>query len=145
MPSLTIPELAARIFEGTPDAVLFADREGIIRFWNEGARRIFGFAAEDAVGVSLDLIIPEALRARHWNGYRQVMETGTSHYSTELLSVPALHKDGRQLSCEFSIVMIRDATNRILGFASIMRDVTTRWEKEKALRKKLADLEAKKV
>ena len=122
MTTSTHADLALRILKETPDAVLYADREGIIRFWNEGARRIFGFTAEEAIGASLDLIIPEKLRDRHWHGYHHVLETGSSRYSTNMLSVPALHKDGRQLSCEFSIVMIRDDVNIILGFASIMRN-----------------------
>ncbi|MBN1957401.1 MAG: PAS domain S-box protein [Desulfuromonadales bacterium] len=135
---MTEKDLFHRILEGTPDGVLFADQEGIIRYWNEGARRIFGYSKEEALGASLDLIIPEKLRDRHWSGYHHVMETGVSRYSTELLLVPALHKDGHQLSCEFSIVMIHDDSGRIIGFASIMRDVTERWEKEKELRKQLA-------
>lgn len=133
-------ELAKLILEGTPDAVLFADQQGSIRFWNEGAERIFGFPAEEALGNSLDLIIPDKLRPRHWQGYEHVLKTGVSRYGTELLAVPALHKDGHQLSCEFSIVMIRDDNNQIVGFASIMRDVTQRWEKEKALRQELNKL-----
>ena len=143
MTPLKEKDLFHRILEGTPDGVLFADQEGIIRYWNEGARRIFGYSKEEALGTSLDLIIPEKLRARHWHGYHNVMATGVSRYSTELLSVPALHKDGHQLSCEFSIVMIHDNADEIIGFASIMRDVTERWEKEKVLKERLAACEKK--
>lgn len=134
--------LTKLIIEGTPDAVLFADQKGLIRYWNNGAERIFGFSAEEALGRSLDLIIPEKLRPRHWQGYDQVLRTGVSRYSTELLAVPALHKNGRQLSCEFSIVAIHDEENRIIGFASIMRDVTVRWEREKELRQELTRLKS---
>ena len=141
--SVPYEKLAKLILEGTPDAVLFADQRGIIRFWNKGAERIFGFSTDDALGNSLDLIIPGKLRPRHWEGYEHVLRTGISRYSTELLAVPALHKDGRQISCEFSIVMIHGDDNRIAGFASIMRDVTMRWKKEKALKQELNILKSK--
>ncbi len=136
-------ELALRILEDSPDAVLVADRDGIIRFWNRGAQRIFGFSAAAALGSSLDLIIPESLRERHWAGYRRALESGSSRYHDDLLAVPALHQSGRRLSCEFSIVIIRNADSEIIGFASIMRDVTVRWETEKARRGKPAHPERK--
>ena len=136
-----IADLSLKILTGTPDAVLFADRDGIIRFWNHGAEQMFGFSREQALARSLDLIIPERLRERHWAGYRHVLETEVSRYQTALLSVPALHKEGHQLSCEFSIVMIRDKKGQVSGFAAIMRDVSERWEKEKMLKKQLADLQ----
>jgi PAS domain S-box-containing protein len=137
-------ELALRILEASPDAVLLADRDGIIRFWNPAAERIFGYSPAEALGASLDLIIPESLRERHWTGYRRVLASGTSRYHDDLLAVPALHRDGRRLSCEFSIVIITNADNEITGFASIMRDVTARWEREKALRAELAQREREK-
>lgn len=138
-----IPEEFYRlIIDQAPEAVLFADREGVIRLWNRGCELIFGFSADEALGQSLDLIIPERLRERHWEGYHRVMATGTTHYGTELLSVPAQHKDGRQLSCAFSIVMLKDAQNQPLGVASIMRDVTATFEKDKAQRKRIAELES---
>ncbi len=138
----TVPfeKLAQLILKDTPDAVLFADQEGMIRYWNKGAERIFGFSEEEALGNSLDLIIPEKLRGRHWQGYHQVLQTGISRYSTDLLAVPALHKEGQRLSCEFSIVMIHDDNNQVIGFAAIMRDVTSRWETEKALKQEIAHL-----
>ena len=125
-----------------PDAILCCDREGIIRFWNRGAEMLFGVPAAAAVGASLDLIIPERQRPRHWQGYRQVMESGVTRYGTELLGVPALHADGRRLSVEFSIVMLRDAEGRPEGVAEIMRDISVRREREKALAERLAALEA---
>jgi len=138
-----IQELYQDILEQAPDAVLYSDREGIIRLWNRGAELIFGFSAAEAIGQSLDLIIPERLRGRHWEGYFQVMKTGQSRYGTELLTVPALHRDGRQLSCAFSIVMIKDPQGNPLGVASIMRDGTAAFEREKAMKKRIAELEAK--
>ncbi|MFO7578112.1 MAG: PAS domain S-box protein [Pelovirga sp.] len=130
-----------QIVEEAPDAILYSDREGIIRLWNRGAELVFGFSAAEALGQSLDLIIPEKLRARHWEGYFRVMATGRSNYGTELLSVPALHRDGHQLSCAFSIVLIRDADGHPAGIASVMRDVTAAWTREKEYKARIAALE----
>ncbi len=134
-------QLSAHILDLAPDAILYADREGTIRLWNKGAERIFGFAAKDAIGRSLDLIIPEKLRARHWEGYHKTMATGETRYGTELLSVPATHQSGSRLSTEFSIVMLRDEAGRPLGVAAIMRDITARHQKEKEMKERLAALE----
>jgi len=130
-----------KIVDQAPDAVLFSDRAGIIRLWNRGCELIFGYSADEAVGQSLDLIIPERLRGRHWEGYRRVMENGQTRYGTDLLSVPALHRDGHQLSCAFSIVLLKDEQDMPLGVASIMRDVTAAFDREKALKKRIAELE----
>ena len=138
-----LPEIYRNIIEQAPDAILYADREGLIRLWNRGAELMFGFSADEAIGQSLDLIIPERLRGRHWEGYFKVMETGVSRYGTDLLSVPALHRDGRQLSCAFSIVMVRDSQGKPLGVASIMRDGTAAFEREKGYKAKIAELEGK--
>jgi PAS domain S-box-containing protein len=121
-----------QIVDHSQDAILFADREGTIRLWNKGAEDIFGFTAKEATGQSLDLIIPEKLRKRHWKGYRSVMETGKSHYGKELLSVPALNKDGHRISVEFTIILIRDRQNKMMGVAAIIRDVTKRWQEREA-------------
>lgn len=135
--------LAARIVDLAPDAVIFADREGRIVLWNAGAEAIFGFTAADALGQRMDFIIPERLRARHWDGWARVMETGVTRYGKELLAVPALHKSGKALSIEFSIALVRDAAGNILGPAAILRDVTARFERDKALRQKVKELEAR--
>lgn len=126
----------------SPDAIVCSDRDGVIRFWNRGAERLFGVAGAEAVGASLDLIIPERQRPRHWEGYRRVMATGVTRYGTDLLSVPALHADGRRLSVEFSIVLLRDADGNPEGMAAIMRDATARRERERAVAERLAALEA---
>jgi PAS domain S-box-containing protein len=136
--------LYRQIIEASPDAVIVGDAEGIIRLWNAGARAIFGFTAEEAVGKSMDLIIPERLRGRHWEGYRTVMKTGVSRYgSGDLLAVPAVTKDGRTISIEFTIQLLRDAAGRIVGPAAIIRDVTKRFQREKELARRLKELEAK--
>jgi len=91
----------------------------------------------------LDLIIPERLQARHQEGYRHVMATGTTQYSQKLLAVPATRKDGARISIEFTVVLIRDATGDILGVAAIIRDVTARWQREKDTQARLAALEGR--
>lgn len=121
------------------DAVIYADAQGRIAFWNKGAERIFGFSEAEALGGSLDIIIPENLRKRHWDGYDETMRTGKTRYGAgDLLAVPALRKDGARISVEFTIVPFHDEAGRMVGIAAILRDVTTRFEEMKALRKELA-------
>ena len=142
--TLTEEWLAGMIVTASSDAIMFSDREGIIRLWNSGAKRMFGFTAEEVLGQSLDLIIPENLRERHWDGYARVMESGSSRYSTEMLAAPALRKDGTRISTEFSMVMVKDESGEMLGVAAIIRDVSARWLREKELKERLRVLEAKK-
>lgn len=136
-------ELIMQLANDAPDAILIADHQGIIRFWNSGAEKMFGHAATEAVGQSLDLIIPDNLRGRHWEGYWRVMASGETKYKTGLLSSPGICKDGARISLEFSMVLLRDSSGGMLGCASIMRDVTEKWKKEKALKEKLMDCESK--
>jgi PAS domain S-box-containing protein len=134
--------LAEAILETQSDAILVADRDGVIRFWNPGAVRIFGFTAEEAVGQPLDLIIPENLRARHQEGFNRVMAGGTTRYgSGDLLAVPALAKGGRRISVEFTIIVLRDSDNAMTGMAAILRDVTSRFEEMRSLRRRVAELD----
>lgn len=135
--------LCRQIVQNAQDAIILADRDGIIRLWNSGAEAMFGYRGEEAVGQTLDLIIPERLRARHWEGYRKVMATGITRYGGEFLKVPGVRKDGTRISLEFTIVLLREETGNLLGAAAIIRDVTARWEQEKAMRERLAELEAK--
>jgi PAS domain S-box-containing protein len=121
------------------DAIVATDRHGVIRFWNPGAERIFGFRADNAVGQSLDIIIPESLRARHWEGWARVIETGQSRYGAgEVLSVPAMTVDGRRISVEFTIMILRDNNDNVDGIAAILRNVTARFEELRSLRRQLA-------
>ena len=121
------------------DAIVYADAQGVIGFWNKGAERIFGFSEIEALGKSLDVIIPENLRARHWTGYAATMQSGKTRYgSGDLLAVPALRKDGRRISVEFTILLIREESGAIAGIAAILRDVTPRFEEMKRLRQALA-------
>ncbi len=130
--------LCQRIVEDAPDVIIFADREGVIRLWNAGARAVFGYEPEEALGQTLDLIVPERLRERHWEGFNRVMATGVTRYGRELLAVPAIGKDGGRISVEFSVVMLRDAGGKPLGVAAILRDVTQRWQEQRRLRERLA-------
>lgn len=134
--------LCREIVDGIPDAVVFADHEGIIRLWNGGAERLFGYAAGEALGRSLDIIIPEPMRKRHWDGYLSVIESGVTRYGTELLAVPGIRKDGTRVSLEFSVALLRDGA-RVDGVAAVMRDVTARWLKDKETRERLRELEAR--
>lgn len=132
-------ELAHALLEGLPDALVVSDAQGIIRHWNAGAERIFGFTGTEALGASLDIIIPENLRARHWAGYTITMSTGESRYgAADRLSVPALRRDGTRISVEFSILPLKDASGGITAIAAIMRDVTADFEERKQLKKALA-------
>ena len=135
-------DLAARILDGSPDAVLVCDRTGVVRYWNPAAERVFGFREAEAVGASMDLIIPDRLRARHWTGWETAMKTGVTHYGEgQLLAVPALHKDGRQISIEFSIQFLKHTTGRVEWVVAIVRDVTERYNREKALQAELTALQ----
>ena len=136
-------DLVGRVIDGAGDAVLISDHEGVIRYWNAGAEAIFGWTRAEAVGQSMDLIIPERLRGRHWSGWDKVMETGVTRYGKDLLAVPAARKDGTALSVEFTIQLVRDETGHIVAVGAILRDVTARWQKDRELKKRLAELEAK--
>lgn len=136
-------DFAAVLVAQMPDAVVYSDAGGKIRFWNAGAERVFGFTTAEALGASLDLIIPENLRKRHWDGYDHTMHTGQTRYGDgQLLAVPAVHKDGSRLSVEFTIVPFRDSAGAMRGVAAVMRDATTRFNEMRSLRQKLAALEA---
>lgn len=133
--------LCQQIVENTQEAIIFADRDGTIRFWNVGAESIFGYTASEVLGQSLELIIPERLREQHRVGYHRVMATGVTRYDRKLLAVPATQKNGARISLEFTVTLIRGADREILGIAAVLRDVTARWEREKARREHLAALE----
>jgi PAS domain S-box-containing protein len=139
-----VPEGLFRwIVDAMPEAVVYSDRDGIIRLWNRGAETLFGYRQEAAVGQTLDLIVPERWRVRHWEGYREVMRTGVTRYGRELLAVPASRSDGTRISIEFSIILPTDPDGQVLGAVAVVRDVTARREQEQALRKRIAELEAR--
>jgi PAS domain S-box-containing protein len=132
------------IVEGSPEAIILGDAKGIIRLWNAGAEAVFGYTAAEAVGQSMDIIIPERLRGRHWDGYHKVMATGVSRYGHgDLLAVPAITKDGRSISIEFTIQMLKGPGGEIVGPLATIRDVTKRFQREKEMARRVKELEAK--
>lgn len=124
------------------DAVVVCDKDGLITLWNPGAERLFGYSETEALGASLDIIIPERLRKRHWDGYQHSMATGTTRYGSDVLRVPAVGKDGRQLSIAFTVAMLFGPDGKVSGIASVMRDETREFQKNREMRKRLAELEA---
>ena len=124
------------------DALVVADRDGVITYWNAAAERIFGWPAEVAVGQTLDLIIPERYRARHWAGYDHAIQTGTTAYGDRRLEVPALHREGRPLSIAFTLTLLPDAEGRISRLAALVRDDTERWQESRRLRHEVDELRA---
>jgi PAS domain S-box-containing protein len=139
-------DLPVRILDGSPDAILICDRAGVVRYWNAAAERVFGFSATEALGASMNLIIPERLRVRHWAGWEAAMTTGVTRYGEgQLLAVPALHKDNRQISIEFSIQLLHDLDGQIEWAVAIVRDVTDRFGREKDLRAQLKAVQAQTI
>jgi PAS domain S-box-containing protein len=135
--------LCRRIVENSPMAILFADRDGKIRLWNSGAETVFGYTEKEALGQSLDLIVPERQRERHWEGWDKVMASGVTKYGRDPLAVPATRKDGARISIEFNVVLVRADSGELAGVAAIIQDVTARWQKQKELNARLAALEAR--
>jgi PAS domain S-box-containing protein len=125
------------------DAVIVSDASGAITLWNPAAQRMFGFTPEEALGKSLDLIIPERLRGRHWEGYEKTMATGQTKYGHDLLKVPAVDKEGRAMSIAFTVALLHSEQGDLTGIVAIIRDETVRFAEERALRKRVAELEAK--
>ncbi|PMS35227.1 PAS domain S-box-containing protein [Trinickia symbiotica] len=125
------------------DAIIVSDPEGRITLWNPAAQRIFGFSEDEALGKSLDLIIPQRLQARHWEGYQKTMQTGETRYGNDVLKVPAVHKDGRALSIAFSVALLYSAPGTLSGIVAVIRDETSRFQEERNLRKRLTELEAR--
>ncbi|MDX2169120.1 MAG: PAS domain S-box protein [Deltaproteobacteria bacterium] len=134
---------AGALLVRSPDAIIVADRAGVIRLWNQAATTLFGHSEREAVGASLDLIIPEAMRSRHWAGYDAVMHSGTTRYGSELLKVPALHRDGHRLSLEFRVALLFDAHGGVAGVAAYLRDATAAFNERRQLLARLAELERK--
>ncbi|KQT46697.1 histidine kinase [Methylobacterium sp. Leaf456] len=129
------------LVEALGDAVVISDADGRIVTWNPAAERIFGFSEAEAMGEMLDLITPERHRRRHWDGYAKTMRTGQTRYGTTLLKVPALHKDGHTLSIAFTVSLLFGADGDVSGIVAVIRDETERFEEERRLRRRMAELE----
>jgi len=123
------------------DAVMVCDAEGHVVLWNPACERIFGHSAQEALGRSLDLIIPQRQQQRHWDGYHQTMATGHTRYGSDVLRVPALHKDGHTLSIAFTVALLHADDGRVRFIVAVVRDETSRFNEERALRKRLLELE----
>jgi PAS domain S-box-containing protein len=133
----------AQLVAGAGDAIMVADAQGAITLWNLAAERIFGYTEAEALGKSLDLIVPERQRGRHWDGYQKTMDTGITKYGADLLRVPALHKDGHTLSIAFTVSMLFSEDRKVTGIVAIVRDETARFAEERKLRARLVEVEAK--
>jgi len=131
----------AQLVHGAADAIVVCDARGEIVLWNGACERIFGFTEADAMGKSLDLIIPERQRQRHWDGYDKTMATGITRYGASLLKVPALHKDGRTLSIAFTVSLLKGGDDKVTGIVAIVRDETERFQEERKLRARVAEAE----
>lgn len=131
-----------QLVEAIGDAVVVCDAAGAIIVWNDAAVRMFGFTRDDALGQSLDLIIPERQRQRHWDGYNKSMATGETRYGSDVLRVPALHKEGHTLSIAFTVAMLYDEQRKVTAIVAVVRDETARFKEDRQMRTRLAQLEA---
>lgn len=135
-------DLCRALVEHMADALIFADRDGLIRWWNPGAEAVFGYAANEVIGKNLDIIIPERLRRAHWNGYDKALAAGHTMHGRRALPTRSMRKDGSKLYVELSFSVVKDAHGTVVGAMAIGRDITARFEEEKAQRIRLGELEA---
>lgn len=143
MPSTLTNIDLKQLVEGAGDSIIVCDAAGAIVYWNPASERIFGFTEAEALGKSLDLIVPERQRGRHWDGYQKTMDTGITKYGADLLRVPALHKDGHTLSIAFTVSMLFSEDRKVTGIVAIVRDETARFAEERKLRARLVEVEAR--
>ena len=134
-----------QLVDGAGDSIIVCDAKGDVVYWNAASERIFGFSRADALGQSLDLIIPQRQRQRHWDGYHKTMGTAVTKYGADLLRVPALHKDGRTLSIAFTVSLLTDVDGKVTGIVAIVRDESKRFAEDRELRKRLVELETQKT
>lgn len=138
----TLETLSQDVLRSMPEALIFSDLEGIIRMWNPGAQTVFGFSAAEAVGQSLDLIIPERLRKAHWEGFHKAATRGGTVPGRTSLITRSLHRSGEQIYVDMSFAMVKNQTGQMLGSMAVARDATARFLEEKSLRRQLAELTA---
>lgn len=136
-------ELCQAIVEQAPEAIIFADREGMIRLWNAGAETVFGHTTTEALGQSLDIIIPERLRRAHWDGFNRAVNTGQQKYVNRVLSTRSMHKNGTKLYVDLSFALVRNEAGSVVGALAVGRDCTARYLADVALRARLKELEEK--
>jgi PAS domain S-box-containing protein len=131
------------IVEQAPDAIIFADRDGAIRVWSRGAETVFGYAAAEVLGKSLDVIIPERLRGAHWEGFRRAIDTGQTKYGNRVLTTRSVHKNGGKLYVDLSFGLVKDAAGAVTGALAVGRDSTAHYLAEGAPRTRVANTEEK--
>jgi PAS domain S-box-containing protein len=137
------PELSKLLTEQAPDGVIFADREGIIREWNTAAERIFGYSPGEALGQSLDIIVPERFREAHWRGYKRALEAGETKYVGQAMPTRSARKDGETIYVELTFAIIKDTAGGVLGALAHARDISERWAREREQAARLKELEAR--
>ena len=137
------PALFEALVEQIPDAVVFADRDGVIRVWNRGAEAVFGYSSAEVLGKSLDIIIPEQLRDAHWKGFRKAIDTGQTRHQGRALVTRSVHKDGSRLYVELSFGLVKNMAGAVTGAFATGRDCTARYLSERALRARVSELERK--
>ncbi|MDB5941423.1 MAG: domain S-box protein [Ramlibacter sp.] len=131
----------SQVVEAIGDAVIASDPDGAIKLWNPAAQRMFGYTEAEALGKSLDIIIPQRQQQRHWDGYQKTMETGKTKYGNDVLRVPAVHKDGHTLSIAFTVALLHSPDGKVSAIVAVVRDESSRFAEERNLRKRLAELE----
>ncbi|OOG42952.1 PAS domain-containing protein [Polaromonas sp. A23] len=131
-----------QLVEAVGDAVVASDASGAITLWNPAAQRMFGFTEKEALGQSLDIIIPQRQQQRHWDGYQKTMATGQTKYGNDVLRVPAVHKDGHGLSIAFTVALLYTPDKKVSAIVAVIRDETTRFAEDRNLRKRLMELES---
>ena len=131
-----------QLVQALGDAIVIADASGAITLWNPAAQRIFGYTQGEALGKSLDIITPQRLQHRHWEGYHKTMATGITKYGNDVLRVPAVHKDGHSLSIAFTVALLYGEDKKVSAIVAVIRDETSRFEEERSLKKRLTELEA---
>jgi PAS domain S-box len=131
------------IVEQAPEAIILSDRSGMIRIWNHGAETVFGWAAAEVLGLSLDVIIPERLRRAHWDGYRRAMDSGATKHGGRVLATRSMHKNGSKLYVDLSFAVVKDPSGAVIGALAVGRDVTARYLAENELRAQIRALEEK--
>ena len=112
------------VLDQSPDGIIYADHDGLIRLWNRGAQAIFGYAASEVLGKSLDILIPERFRAAHWKGFHHAMATGQPLHVGRVLRTRSVHKNGNRLYVDLTFGMVKDATGTTRGSVAMVRDAT---------------------
>jgi PAS domain S-box-containing protein len=141
--NVAIADLCRAIVEASSDAVIFADRDGLIHLWNRGAERIFGYERAEVVGQRLDIIIPERLQRAHWDAFDRSVETGVTKHTDRVLTTRSVHKSGAKLYVDLSFGLVKDSDGFVLGAFAVGRDCTQRYLAERETKVRLDELEAK--